>query len=123
MTAREWLDECEKRASANPEHDDPKRPNLDAYYYCFDKTCDAAVDGILSAVAAAGKAFHHTEEWGEDAYNGLGTPVEWIQRAANRAAAARSDVPRLVAICRVLMESATPEALAAADRLANGEQE
>ena len=65
---------------------------MDAYYYGFDETGLPAIDRILSAVACAGKAFHHTDQWTEDcaAYLGhVGTsPVEWIQNAANDAATA-----------------------------------
>lgn len=46
---------------------------------------------ILSAVACAGKAFHHTEQWNEEAewpsHEG-DTPIDWIQNAANAAAKA-----------------------------------
>ena len=63
---------------------------MNAYYYSFEPTGVAAIDKILSAVACAGKAYHHTEEWGEDAgsypYHTGSTPVEWIQNAANEAA-------------------------------------
>ena len=63
---------------------------MDAYYYGFDKTGVEEIDLILSAVACAGKAFHHTEHWNEEAYprehlEGV-TPQQWIQNAANRAA-------------------------------------
>jgi hypothetical protein len=66
---------------------------MDAYYYGFDATGILAIDLILSAVACAGKSFHHTDQWGEkvspyhDRLRG-DTPVEWIQNAANDAAAA-----------------------------------
>ena len=65
---------------------------MDAYYYGFDKTGVPEIDRILSAVACAGKAFHHTNEWGDDAspyYGHVGTcPIDWIQNAANDAAKA-----------------------------------
>lgn len=67
---------------------------MSAYYFRFDPTGDDAVDRILSAVAWAGKAFHHTEEWNETAYAGQPpedlagqTPVLWIQNAATQASA------------------------------------
>ena len=68
---------------------------MDAYYYGFDKTGVEAIDLILSAVACAGKAYHHTNEWNDEcsyvAQNMRGkTPVEWIQNAANDAAASLS---------------------------------
>lgn len=63
---------------------------MNAYYYCFDKTGVREIDLILSAVACAGKAFHHTEDWQDEAYEREHmtgkTPIEWIQNAANAAA-------------------------------------
>jgi hypothetical protein len=66
-----------------------------AYYYAFDATGVDAVDVVLSSVACAGKAFHHTDYWGDedtperygDELRG-GSPVEWIQNAATDAAEA-----------------------------------
>ena len=63
-----------------------------AYYFGFQPTGVELVDRILSAVACAGKAYHHTASWTddtepyEDCFRG-GTCVEWIQNAANDAAA------------------------------------
>lgn len=66
---------------------------MEAYYYEFTPTGSATVDKLLSAVACAGKAYHHTREWNDDAYDGEApephtgrTPVEWIQIAAREAA-------------------------------------
>jgi len=66
---------------------------LNAYYFGFDATGVTEIDNVLSAVACAGKAYHHTEHWNE----GLGgtyepthrgdDPVAWIQNAATDAAA------------------------------------
>ena len=62
---------------------------MGAYYYGFSQTGARAVDKVLSAVACAGKAFHHTSEWNDDAtfpgHTG-DTPVDWIQNAADEAA-------------------------------------
>lgn len=63
---------------------------MDAYYYGFTETGVPEIDRILSAVACAGKAFHHTSEWCEDAsaykgHEGM-CPLDWIQNAANDAA-------------------------------------
>ena len=64
-----------------------------AYYYSFTPTGVEAIDRILSAVACAGKAYHHTDSWSdkcdpyEDFLRGK-TPAEWIQNAAIDAAAA-----------------------------------
>ena len=65
---------------------------MHAYYFGFSPTGVQEIDAILSAVACAGKAFHHTECWTDevDSYEpdhfGGTTPAEWIQDAANRAA-------------------------------------
>ena len=62
---------------------------MDAYYYGFDETGCDPVDDVLSAVAIAGKCFHHTDEWNDK--------MEWadnkscadlIQEAAQKAAEA-----------------------------------
>lgn len=63
---------------------------MDAYYYSFERTGVAAIDKVLSAVACAGKSFHHTDSWNDEAsapgyLRGM-TPVDWIQNAANEAA-------------------------------------
>ena len=64
---------------------------MDAYYYEFDETGVLEIDKILSAIACAGKAYHHTEDWCEETepyepeHSGK-NPVEWIQNAANEAA-------------------------------------
>lgn len=62
-----------------------------AYYYEFTPTGVRHIDLILCAVASAGKAFHYTADWHDEvpAWDGLrgGTPIEWIQNAANDAAA------------------------------------
>lgn len=65
---------------------------MNAYYFGFDETGERSVDRVLSAVACAGKAFHHTEQWGEpcEAYMSEtkgNSCREWIQNAANDAAA------------------------------------
>ena len=64
---------------------------MDAYYYFFEKTGVDEIDLILSAVAHAGKAFHHTEYWQDEAHSPEGhdgeTAEAWIQNAANKAAA------------------------------------
>jgi seryl-tRNA synthetase len=71
---------------------------MDAYYYGFDETGVKEIDLILSAVACAGKAFHHTQEWNEDAspYEGHtgATPALWIQHAAQQAADAIATLTR-----------------------------
>jgi hypothetical protein len=63
---------------------------MDAYYYFFDKTGVPEIDLILSAVACAGKAYHHTENWQNETSPSPGhtgkTPEEWIQNAADKAA-------------------------------------
>jgi hypothetical protein len=68
----------------------PTKPSLSSYYYGFTETGVEEIDLILSAVAYAGRAFHHTDQWQEDCTPYPGhtgtTPEEWIQNAANRAA-------------------------------------
>ena len=63
---------------------------MEAYYYGFEKTGVPEIDKILSAVACAGKAYHHTESWCDDCYTPEGhtgaSPREWIQNAAVSAA-------------------------------------
>lgn len=65
---------------------------MNAYYYAFTPTGILPIDKILSAVASAGKAYHHTDCWLEDcdgeSYGHRGnSPAEWVQRAAEDAAA------------------------------------
>ena len=66
---------------------------LRAYYYSFAPTGQREVDLILYAVARAGKAFHHTSQWADDKMEGFyehcegDTCEQWIQNAANKAAA------------------------------------
>lgn len=65
---------------------------MDAYYYGFTFTGEETVDRVLSAVACAGKAYHHTDNWGEktpkyeDFFRG-DSPIDWIQSMADDAAA------------------------------------
>jgi len=65
---------------------------MNAYYFAFNPTGVHAIDLILSAIACAGKAFHHTQDWCddcptyEDEHRGE-YPVDWIQNAADDAAA------------------------------------
>lgn len=59
---------------------------LSAYYYQFEKTGVRSVDLMLQAVAMAGKAHHHTDEW-SDLNKDTGISQEMlIQRAASNAA-------------------------------------
>lgn len=64
------------------------RPDLrmDAYYFGFSATGERVIDEILSAVACAGKAYHHTDNW-NDSDDGEPSYAELIQEAADRAAA------------------------------------
>ena len=61
---------------------------LNAYYFGFDSTGVPEVDAILSAVACAGKSYHHTDEWGDGKSRfGVDRPYgDVIQAAANEAA-------------------------------------
>lgn len=72
---------------------EPEQLRMSAYYYGFARTGDALVDRILSAVAHAGKGYHHTDGWNNDQedippFRG-GSYVGWIQNAARDAADAR----------------------------------
>jgi len=71
--------------------DDLNQRRMDAYYYDFDGTGCDPVDKILSAVACAGKAYHHTSDWNEETrpfldYHSGETPIDWIKNAAQEAA-------------------------------------
>ncbi|WP_423812392.1 hypothetical protein [Pseudomonas asiatica] len=63
---------------------------MDAYYYGFDETGQPDIDLILSAVACAGKSFHHTDQWNDEDSPWPGhsgnSPIEWIANAALSAA-------------------------------------
>lgn len=69
---------------------DPKwrgRNWLNAYYYSFRETGCGPVDAILAAVAHAGKAYHHTDQWDDEPPFGFDeTCIESIQRMAQEAA-------------------------------------
>lgn len=74
----------------------PGDPNarMDAYYYGFEATGVGIVDGILSAVAQAGKSYHGTDMWAETEQ---WTPVsheQRIQQAADDAARRIREVSR-----------------------------
>jgi hypothetical protein len=58
---------------------------MDAYGYSFHATGVREIDEILSAVATAGKGYHHTEDWNEPHRDGV-TEAQRIQAAANKAA-------------------------------------
>lgn len=68
--------------------------NLSGYYISFEPTGCFEIDLILSAVARAGKAYHHTDSWGDETppydprFRGK-CPLDWIQFAAEDAAKAR----------------------------------
>ena len=80
---------------------DPLR--MHAYYFGFTPTGEELIDRILSAVASAGKAYHHTEDWTEaidpyeDVFRGQ-TCAEWIQYAANDAAVVIRWLPALIEV-------------------------
>ena len=60
---------------------------MNAYYYSFDETGVIEIDRILSAVACAGKGYHHTDMWGEaNEYMDGKSYIDLIQDAANAAA-------------------------------------
>ena len=65
---------------------------MQGYYIGFDPTGIGVIDRILSAIAQAGKAYHHTDSWQEVMEYDYGlirkgeTCEDAIQRAANEAA-------------------------------------
>lgn len=92
-----WTHEFRVSLSFSPEDKleircDYCRPlRMDAYYFEFAETGVEAIDRILSAVAQAGKGYHHTESWGDEGLADMGefhggSYVAWIQNAANDAA-------------------------------------
>ena len=92
-----WTHEFRVGLSFSPEDKlevrcDYCRPlRMDAYYFSFSETGVDAIDRILSAVAQAGKGYHHTELWGDEDLEDMGefhggSYVAWIQNAANDAA-------------------------------------
>lgn len=58
---------------------------MEAYWFSFYATGVQEIDEILSAVATAGKGYHHTEDWNEPHRDGV-TEAQRIQAAANKAA-------------------------------------
>jgi hypothetical protein len=87
---------------------------MDAYYYGFDPTGVEAIDIILSAVACAGKAYHHTDQWTEDSHtyedeHRGATPRDWIQNAASDAAKRYQDYERWLATERGKEAAARPD--------------
>lgn len=61
---------------------------MDGYYISFEGTGSRLIDLILSAIAVAGKGYHHTEGWNEPAYGADegASYVDLIQDAADDAA-------------------------------------
>lgn len=71
-------------AHPEPIGDDGPPLRMNAYYYGFNETKVRVVDEVLSAVATAGKMYHHTESWSDE--DGEPSYAEKIQRAAEHAA-------------------------------------
>ena len=63
----------------------PEKLRMNAYYYSFRPTGCYAVDKILSAVARAGKGYHHTNQWDDPGDDGT-SYIDLIQSAADQAA-------------------------------------
>ena len=59
---------------------------IDSYFIGFEATGNPKIDAILVAIAKAGKAYHSTEGWNDDRWEGDGSYLEAIQQAANDAA-------------------------------------
>ena len=98
---------------------------LNAYYFGFDSTGVPEVDAILSAVAYAGKGYHHTDEWGGgESRFGEDRPYgDVIQAAANEAAnrwdALAAVLPDLLAEANKRAEDAEAKARRFANLLGN----
>lgn len=72
---------------------------LQAYYYGFSETGVRSIDLVLRAVSMAGKLFHHTDQWTSEIDYPIenvrgSSPVDWIQNAADDAAATLATVKR-----------------------------
>lgn len=96
---------------------------MDAYYYGFDSVGHDAIDKVLSAVACAGKAYHHTEDWADpstprDDHTG-DTPVAWIQNAAKEAATRLAALEADLARARERVEALERERDAAWEKAAD----
>jgi hypothetical protein len=82
---------------------------MSGYYIHFTPTGERTADMVLSAVACAGKAYHHTEDWNETAdwppHLGA-SPAAWIQNAAHAVA---SELKALRATCATLSEEKAQE--------------
>ncbi len=89
---------------------------MDAYYYSFESTGRPEIDRILSAVACAGKMFHHTDQWADEsddietayAYHKGRCPVDWIQSAAYDAAVERRKPRKRALTLRRLQDEQRP---------------
>lgn len=85
--------------ASNPRQAAPRTHDLrmHAYYFGFTPTGVELVDRVLSAVAHAGKGYHHTEDWLSndiddwDCFRG-GSYAGWIQCAASDAAASQREL-------------------------------
>ena len=63
-----------------------KQRRMNAYYYGFEETGCDPIDDVLEAVARAGKAYHHTDQWINPDFGlkpGEVCEAEKIQNAAN----------------------------------------
>lgn len=90
MTDRTELRRAEREALYAPDR------RLNAYYFSFDSTGSPIIDAILSAVAYAGKSYHHTESWARGSRWDEGRSyVDVIQAAANEAANKLTDADAL----------------------------
>lgn len=100
---------------------------MTAYYYGFYDTGVREIDLILSAVACAGKAFHHTQDWNDDC-TWIGhegdTPEAWIQNAGRKAADEIEHLrAELAALCARKPIVYSPDAQAMSDRVKAAEAE
>ncbi|GGD11756.1 hypothetical protein [Aureimonas glaciei] len=98
--------------------DNTEAPKLfmNAYYFGFNETGCRPVDEILSAVAQAGKGYHHTEDWTTPLHGTNTSYADMIQEAANRAANSLAAPPSLEAVKAEARREALEEAAKVAER-------
>ncbi len=74
---------------------------MDAYYYSFAETGVEEIDKILSAVATAGKMYHHTDQWSDKDSDGKSC-IDEIQEAAKAAANSLDKGRRAISLLKEL---------------------
>ena len=73
---------------------------MSAYYFGFSNTDVSPIDGILSAVATAGKGFHHTESWSDDIADDGADSFSYVDLISARAKLAANSFDEREALLR-----------------------